>query len=84
MVAVATFAVLTTNEPVRLLSATETVAGTVALFNEDASLTLIAPLFVPGIALSVTVPVEDSVPPTVVGESERLTSWKGFTVNTTV
>ena len=83
VVTAVTVVVLTTNAPVRLFAGTDTVAGTVALFDEDASLTLIAPLLVPGIALRVTVPVEDSVAPTVVGESERLTSWNGLTLNTT-
>ena len=77
-----TLVVLTVNVAVVAPMATETLAGTVALFEDDASFTLIAPLLVPGVALRVTVPAEDCVPSTVVGESVRLSSWNGFTVRT--
>jgi hypothetical protein len=62
LVVAVTLVVLTVNCPIEAPTATVTLAGTVALLEEDANLTVIGPLLDPGTALRVAVPVEDTVP----------------------
>lgn len=67
---VVTAAVFTVNVAVADPMATDTLAGTVADLDDDASLTVIAALFV--VALNVTVPVEELPPTKEAGDSAKL------------
>ncbi len=59
--------------------ATDTEAGNLTAFEGLESLTIIAPLLVPGTALRVTEPLADFVPGTELGLMLMETSWKGLT-----
>jgi len=65
-------------------TATETLAGGVAAFDDEVKVTLIAPLLLPGTALRVTVPPEAVPPLTEEGEIATLETRNGFTSKTTV
>ena len=80
----ATAFVVTLNVPLEAPTATDTVDGTEAEVVDDASLTEIAPLFDPGIALSVTTPEADAPPATEVGEIVKFVTSNGSTVRVVV
>lgn len=75
-----TAVVATTNIPVLEPAATLTVAGTTIAFDVVLSLTEIVPLPVPGVALSVTVPLAFDPPTTVEGLIVSEDIWNGLTV----
>jgi hypothetical protein len=64
-----------------LLSATETLAGTTADLELEKSFTTMDPLWAPGAALRVAVPVAFPPAATLPGLTDRDISWNGFTVS---
>jgi hypothetical protein len=72
-----TATVFTVKVPEAEPAATLTLAGRLTFFEVDDNFTNICP--VPGVALSVTVPVDEVPPVTVVGERLSALTWKGPT-----
>jgi hypothetical protein len=58
---------------------TDTEVATTADLEEDANLTLMAPVLVDAVAFKVTVPVEEVPPVTEVGDTDRDVIRNGFT-----